>query len=160
MVFDSANDAILVAYNSGNNIWVSRAYNGGSDDQQITSLASTQQNPQIILTAGNTALVFWGDNRFLSYASYGVFGMRLVNTDLTTFAKDTSWYANSAGGTDDTDGVAVILNDFNESWPLTLLVPIDSGNEAMLIWHDYQDLATYGSDLKYISPISDVTLPY
>ena len=159
--FDAANDAVLVAFNSGDDIYVTRAYNGGRDTVQITNLlGSTQQNPQIMLTAGNTALVFWGDNRFLSYASYGIFGMRLVDTDQTTFEKDTTWYANDGGTSDDDDGVAVILNSFNENWPLPLLLSIDDGNEGMLIWHDYQTQASDGSDLKYINPITGETLPY
>lgn len=136
--YDSGNDYALVGYTTAPNVRVCRVDAANSDEIQLTNLLSTQQGATIYLdTSNDEALVFWEDARFNTTVGVGVFGMKLINTDLTTYSRDATWNANSSG-TNDTDGVSIIFNNYNEYGGQPLLIPYNNGDAAMLIWEDYR----------------------
>jgi len=159
--YDSGSDSAVVVWNNSNNIWA-RRINGtlAPAALQITNLATVERDPSVYLEAGGQkALVVWDDSRFIANASYGVFGIKL-NVTLATgvLSKDTAWNANEAGGTVDQNGIALVLNNFNESAPYPLLAPYDNGTDILLFWADYQTSGN-GSDLIYMNPFAPVYVP-
>jgi len=131
MAYVGGNDVILVA-NIGGDIWARRVGTTNWAGYYISNPAGTQQNPKIFLN-GADAIVVWEDDRFLSFAGRGIFGIKI---NATTGARDAGWYADTTGT--DLNGVAFVLNDYNEYWGNILLVPYNNGNNAHLIWEDYR----------------------
>jgi hypothetical protein len=105
-----------------------------------------QYNPKIFQSAANTIIV-WEDDRFVSFSGYGIFGMKI---DPTTGVKDPGWPAN-ASGTADWEGVAIILNNFNEYWPNLQVIRYNNGSDALVVWEDWREPGPpyQGSDLRY-----------
>jgi hypothetical protein len=153
MEYDSANDDVVIVANVSNNIWAARVGTTSTwGPSLITNLTSIQQNPQIFLNGADT-LITWDDNRFVSTVSWGVFGIKI---DASTGTKDAGWVAN-AGGTDDYDGVSIILNNYNDNTPNAKMVPYNDGGSSILIWEDFRADGDE-SDLLYINP--NAGLPY
>lgn len=150
-------DDVIVAAQIGNKIWARRVGTvwtgvGLGPGQWISNPATgTQNRPKIFANAGwTTARIVWEDSRFTTSAGYGIFGMQ-VNAG--TGEKDAGWRANN-GGTDDYNGVSVVLNAANVFVPNHVIVPYNSGAGAMLIWEDFRNNTgpspVRGSDLLYI----------
>jgi|GEM_PF-1254705 len=105
-----------------------------------TPATGIQQKPRIYVRGPET-IILWEDNRFLSNVGYGIFGMKVATN---TGVKDAGWRANTSGA-DDYNGVAMILNPYNQSWPSQggagfsmCLMPYNGGTEAVLFWEDYR----------------------
>jgi hypothetical protein len=140
MVYNSNN--VYIAANVNNEIW---AASNLWAPVSITNLPlSIQRNPKLFLD-GADLLIVWDDRRFERYVGYGVFGIKVA---AATGIKNLAWYANASGG-NDTDGVAIILSNYQEAYPNVHLAPYNSGNEVMLIWEDFD---SNESDLLYIDP--------
>ena len=66
------------------------------------------------------------------------------------FTRNANWTANSSGiGTNDFNGVAVMLNNTQFSSPKLRIAPYSGGGQAILIWEDRRAFA--GSDLLFIN---------
>jgi len=131
MAYVGGNDVILVA-NIGGNIWARRVGTTNWAGYYISNPAGTQQNPKIFLNGADT-IVVWEDDRFLSFAGRGIFGIKI---NASNGLRDADWYADTTNT--DLNGVAFVLNDYNEYWGNILLVPYNNGYNAHLIWEDYR----------------------
>ncbi len=153
MAYDKTNDAVVVSWTDGvTDIYARRVGSTSSSVIQVTNLATVQRRSSVYVNnAGTRALVVWDDNRFVDSSGYGVFGMRLdIDTGTGAMAKSSVWNANGSG-TADTDGVAIVLDSFNENATYPLLVPVNNNSTINLFWTDYQTSAN-GSDLLYMNP--------
>jgi hypothetical protein len=150
---------VITAANIGNVTWARRvgtASPWGGTNISAALNGELQQNPQIFINGANT-LITWGDDRF-AYTSastgyshntgWGIFGM-MINS-AAPFTRNANWTANSSGiGTDDFNGVAVMLNNTQFSSPKLRIAPYSGGGQAILIWEDRRAFA--GSDLLFIN---------
>ncbi len=141
MAYAGGNDVIVVA-NIGGNIWCCRVGTTNWAGYYISSATGTQQNPKIFLNGADT-IISWEDDRFASFSGRGIFGMKI---NAATGARDITWYADTSST--DLNGVAFVLNDFNEYWGNILLVPYNNGAGALLFWEDYRT-AGEGINLLY-----------
>ncbi len=148
----SAGNYDIWARRMGTTSWGPFNYTGTS--------AARQEKPQIYLGA-TTTIILWDDYRFFNQSyintGYGIFGLK-VNTATGTAASAAAplWRANS-GGTDDFNGVSVIMNHFNEYPGIPLVVPYNNGADSVLVWADYREGP--GADLKYIDLDAFVPAP-
>ncbi len=131
MAYVGGNDVIVVANISGD-IWARRVGTTNWAGYYVSNPTGTQQNPKIFLNGADTIIV-WEDDRFLSFAGRGIFGIKI---DASTGVRNGIWSADSTGT--DLNGVAFVLNDFNEYWGNILLVPYNNGAGALLFWEDYR----------------------
>lgn len=126
-------DNVIVVANISGDIWACRV---GTPPPNwagyISNPTGTQQNPKIFLNGADT-IITWEDDRFKSSAGWGIFGIKI---NASTGVRDPGWYAASNNA--DLNGVAFVLNNYNEYWPNILLVPINNGSEALLFWEDYR----------------------
>jgi hypothetical protein len=141
MAYVGGNDVILVA-NIGGNIWAARVGTINWAGYYISNPAGTQQNPKIFLNGADT-IVTWEDDRFQSFSGRGIFGIKI---NASTGIRDAGWYADTTST--DLNGVAFVLNDYNEYWSKILLVPYNNGSGALLFWEDYRT-AGEGINLLY-----------
>ncbi|MBN2158776.1 MAG: Ig-like domain-containing protein [Spirochaetes bacterium] len=126
-----ASDRICAWRNGSTTIWSHNPLAG------ITGV--TMQDPQIFYnTSDSTTTVIWEDDRFynLSYVNigYGVYGQKL------SAAGAMAWFPNT-GGTNDTNGISVILNHYSGTiayWPNPLAAAHNNGTEAVILWEDYR----------------------
>ena len=139
MAYIAAADDVIVVANESNDIWAVRVGTTSWAPYYISNpAASIQQNPRIYYNSGlGTAIIVWDDNRFVSNAGYGLFGMQI---NAATGVRNPAWRANQGGvGADDYNGVAVILNRFNDgAYGNVRLMPYDNSNEALIFWEDYR----------------------
>lgn len=144
MAYVGGNDVIVVA-NINNDIWARRV---GTTNWAgyVSNPSGTQQNPKIFLNGADTIIV-WEDDRFASFSGRGIFGIKI---NAATGDRNPGWYA--AANNTDLNGVAFVLNDFNEYWSNILLVPYNNGAGALLFWEDYR---TPGEGINLI--YSDIT---
>ena len=138
-------DSVVVVANTGNNIIAARVGVSSWTSVDITSLAgSIQQNPKLFVNGANS-IILWDDNRFLLDSGYGIFGMKI---NISTGAKDATWNANLSG-TNDTNGISLILNNYSEYSTIPSIIPYDNSTRSTLIWEDYR--AGQINDLKYMN---------
>ena len=148
-------DAVIVVANIGNNIWARRVGTSAWAGTYISNAVGIQQNPAIFANGANT-IITWEDDRFLYSTAYaglahntgwGIFGMKI---DASTGVKNAGWYANS-GGTDDTNGIALILQNYLLSFPTGGIPNYRIGtyntNYSILLWEDPR--AGNGSDIAF-----------
>ncbi|MBP7582746.1 MAG: Ig-like domain-containing protein [Spirochaetes bacterium] len=147
IAYDSATDNFVVTAGISGDIW---ARGEGSTWNWTTwisqpSIVSTQQNPKVFLNLVDptNSRIVWEDNRFLSFAGYAIFGMEF---NATTGVKDIAWFAD-ATSTDD-DGIAFVLNDYNEYWPNIVIAPYGTGADALILWEDWRT-PTEGANIFY-----------
>lgn len=138
--YSGGNPYAVVTYQQANKIYAGCVGQFTWSNPISTPATGTQQKPRIFLNGANT-IILWEDNRFLSNVGYGIFGMKI---NATTGLKDAGWRANTSGA-DDYNGVAVILNQYNQLWPSQggvefsmCLMPYNDGTEAVLFWEDYR----------------------
>ena len=145
---------VLVALNRGNGIWAKRnSWAAGGYVSQVTN--AIQQNPQIFYNGANT-IITWEDDRFYytsassgSYAhntGWGIFGMKI---DATAAAFNRVWLANS-GGTDDYNGVAIVLQDYLHNFTAgapKYKIGTYNTSFSLLFWEDPR--AGNGSDIVF-----------
>lgn len=140
--YNSGTPYIIAVYTKGDgNIYAKRAYNGAVGETTICSESSNQSNPHIFLNKSDPTrtIITWDDDRYWTSVGYAIFGMEI---DATTMSK--TWIANAIGGTDDTNGIALIFNKYNDNIVNNLIVPyVDGGStKAHLIWQDYRNYTT------------------
>lgn len=149
MVYAGGNDVIVVA-NIGNNIWACRVGSTSWAGYYISNAIGTQKNPKIFLNGADTIIV-WEDDRFISFSGYGIFGMKI---DADTGTCNVSWYADTSNT--DLNGIAFVLNDYNEYWPNITLIPYNNGSGALLLWEDYrtpsEGINLFYDDITTFSP--------
>lgn len=145
MAYAGGNDVIVVANISGD-IWACRVGTTNWAGYYVSNPSGTQQNPKIFLNGADTIIV-WEDNRFRTFSGYGIFGIKI---DAATGNRNALWYADTSNT--DLNGVAFVLNDFNEYWSNILLVPYNNGSGALLFWEDWRT-PNEGSNIFY-NPIT------
>ncbi|MFC1671201.1 Ig-like domain-containing protein, partial [Spirochaetota bacterium] len=148
MVYDPISDDIIVVAKVNNNIWAIRAGTTSWGPIGITSLGTSIQKDPSIYYDGTDAIIIWQDDRFTSGVGYGIFGMKI---DASTGAKDVLWRANT-GGTNDENGVTIMLNYYNDDWINPQIISHSNGSEAILVWEDWRTggLPYQGADLVYM----------
>ncbi len=149
MAYVGGNDVIVVANISGD-IWAVRVGTTSWAGYYVSNATDTQQNPKIFLNGADTIIV-WEDDRFLSFAGYAIFGMKI---NASTGVRDAGWYADTTSS--DLNGIAFILNDYNEYWGNIALVPYNNGAGALLLWEDYrtpgEGINIYYRDITSFAP--------
>ncbi|OHD71933.1 MAG: hypothetical protein A2W19_02060 [Spirochaetes bacterium RBG_16_49_21] len=148
---------VIAVANIGDDIWAARVGAAPIWAGYISNQANggIQQNPKIFPNGVDT-IITWEDDRFqissvsVGYShntGWGIFGMKI---DAATGVKDILWTANATGiGTDDYNGVAVMLNNAQSSNPKFRVAPYSGGGEALLIWEDLR--YGQGTDVDFIN---------
>ena len=146
VIYDSISDDVYLATTISTDIWGARVDGGTgvvwSGYISNPAGASIQQKPKLYHD-GTDLVVVWEDNRFLSFSGYGIFGIHLNPASGAVVA---GWYADTTSADD--DGVALILNNYNESVGNIQIMPYGAGTAAVLIWEDFRT-AGEGCNLVY-----------
>jgi hypothetical protein len=154
--YNAGSPYIIAVWVSANNIFASRVGNGAWATTQMTNIATSVKDKPHIFLNGATTLITWEDYRWTNIVGYGIYGLKI---DAASGTKLAAWHANN-GGTNDWNGIPLMMNKYNKNSVNNLIVPFDRFGTALptkmqMIWEDTRNKTSNAIDI-FSSDVSSI----